>query len=171
MVASMEALILAAGYATRLGQLTQNRAKPLLQVGPRPMIDYIFCQLAEMPAIRRVSVVTNHKFAAQFADWAASHGSAKPVSVINDGTTSDADKLGAIGDIRLVLRRNALDDDLLIVAGDNLFDFELARFVSFFREHGTSVGLYDTRDLEIMKHYAVVELDAAHRITEFQEKP
>src|SRR5438067_5030063 len=166
MVASMEALILAAGYATRLGQLTENRAKPLLQVGSQPMIDYIFCQLAEMDDVRRVSVVTNQKFAAQFADWAAGHGSAKPISVINDGTSSDADKLGAIGDIRLVLRRNAIDDDLMIIAGDNLFDFDLAQFVSFFREHGTSVGLYDTGDLEIMKHYAVVEVNAAHRITD-----
>src|SRR5579883_2541618 len=162
----MEALILAAGYATRLGQLTQNRAKPLLQVGPRPMIDYIFCQLADMPEVRRV------KFAAQFQDWAASHRSAKPISVVNDGTTSDADKLGAIGDIRLVLDRNSVDDDLLVVAGDNLFDFQLQSFVDFFHEHGSSVGLYDTGDLEIMKQYAVVQLDPSDgRITDFVEKP
>jgi glucose-1-phosphate thymidylyltransferase len=168
----MEALILAAGYATRLGELTANRAKPLLPVGPRPMIDYIFCQIADIDEVRRVNVVTNHKFAAQFADWAAGHGSAKPVSVINDGTTSDAAKLGAIGDIRLVLRRNAIDDDLLIVAGDNLFDFELRQFVSFFHEHGTSVGLYDTGDPDIMRHYAVVEVDPdSRRILDFEEKP
>ena len=168
----MEALILAAGYATRLGELTQQRAKPLLPVGPRPMIDYIFCQLAEMPGIRRVNVVTNEKFAGQFIEWAAGHGSAVPISIVNDGTTSDADKLGAVGDVRLVLRRNAIDDDLLVVAGDNLFDFQLADFVSFFEDHGTSVGLYDTGDLEIMKQYAVVELEpGSQRITSFVEKP
>ncbi len=168
----MEALILAAGYATRLGDLTRNRAKPLLQVGPRPMIDYIFCQLADMPEVRRVNVVTNAKFAPQFHDWAAGHRSAKPVSVINDGTTSDADKLGAIGDIRLVLETNAIDDDLMVVAGDNLFDFQLSEFVEFFRSHGTSVGLYDTGDLEIMKQYAVVQVDpASNRIIDFVEKP
>jgi glucose-1-phosphate thymidylyltransferase len=168
----MEALILAAGYATRLGELTQHRAKPLLPVGSRPMIDYIFCQLAEMDEVRRVTVVTNQKFAPQFADWAAKHGSAKPVSVINDGTTSDGDKLGAIGDIRLVVQRNAIDDDLMVVAGDNLFDFQLSQFVSFFEERGTSVGLYDTGDLELMKQYAVVQVDdASQRITDFVEKP
>src|SRR5690349_14368424 len=134
----MEALILAAGYATRLGELTRDRAKPLLQVGPRPMIDYIFCQLAEMPAVRRVNVVTNQTFATQFQDWAANHRSDTPISVVNDGTTSDADKLGAIGDIRLVLERNAIDDDLLVVAGDNLFDFQLQSFVDFFHGHGSS---------------------------------
>ncbi len=168
----MEALILAAGYATRLGELTQSRAKPLLPVGPRPMIDYIFCQLAEMDEVRRVTVVTNAKFADQFVDWAAGHSLGKPVSVVNDGTTSDADKLGAIGDIRLVIERNAIDDDLMLVAGDNLFDFRLREFVDFFHEHGTSVGLYDTGDLELMKQYAVVEVDpATQRIVDFVEKP
>jgi glucose-1-phosphate thymidylyltransferase len=168
----MEALILAAGYATRLGQLTQNRAKPLLPIGGRPMIDYIFCQLAEMAEVRRVSVVTNQKFAGQFEAWAAGHGSTKPVSVVNDGTTSDATKLGAVGDIQLVLRRNAIDDDLLIVAGDNLFDFRLRDFVEFFHQHGTSVGLYDTHDLEIMKQYAEVQVDpVTQRIIGFVEKP
>lgn len=168
----MEALILAAGYATRLGELTQHRAKPLLPVGGRPIIDYIFCQLAEMPEVRRVNVVTNAKFAGQFYDWAAGHGSAVPVSVIDDGTSSDADKLGAVGDIRLVLRRNAIDDDLLIVAGDNLFDFRLGAFTDFFAAHGTSVGLYDTGDLEIMKQYAVVQLDPdSQRVLDFVEKP
>lgn len=168
----MEALILAAGYATRLGELTQDRAKPLLPIGGRPMIDYIFCQMAVIPEIRRVSVVSNDKFAGQFADWASGHGATKPVSIINDGTTSDANKLGAVGDIQLVLGRNHIDDDLLIVAGDNLFDFQLAEFIHFFRQHGTSVGLYDTRDLEIMKHYAEVQLDTAtKRIVSFVEKP
>ncbi|HVA24167.1 MAG TPA: nucleotidyltransferase family protein [Chloroflexota bacterium] len=168
----MEALILAAGYATRLGELTQHRAKPLLPVGPKPMIDYIFCQLAEMPEVCRVNVVTNQKFAAQFHEWAAGHGSRPAISVINDGTASDADKLGAVGDIRLALRRNRIDDDLLVVAGDNLFDFPLQQFVAFFHSHGSSVGLYDTGDLEIMKQYAVVELDPFdERVTDFVEKP
>src|SRR5581483_6069059 len=167
----MEALILAAGYATRLGELTSNRAKPLLPVGKQPMIDYIFCQLAEMPAVRRVNVVTNQKFAAQFADWAASHGKDKPISVINDHTTNDTDKLGAVGDIRLVLEKNAIDDNLMIVAGDNLFDFDLKGFVDFFGSHGTSVGLYDTGDLELMKQYATVQLNDRDQIVDFVEKP
>ena len=168
----MEALILAAGYATRLGELTQDRAKPLLRIGGQPMIDYIFGQLAQMSEVRRVNVVTNEKFASQFIEWAARHGAAKPISVINDGTSSDDDKLGAIGDIRLVLQRNQINDDLLILAGDNLFDFELRQFVDFFAAHGSSVGLYDTGDLEIMRQYAVVQMEPdTRRIIDFEEKP
>ena len=168
----MESLILAAGYATRLGELTQHRAKPLLHVGPRPLIDYIFRQLAEMSEVRRVSVVTNDKFATQFADWAAHAGSSKPISIVNDGTTSDANKLGAVGDIRLVLSQNGIDDDLLVVAGDNLFDFRLMEFIDFFHEHGTSVGLYDTGDLALIRQYAEVQLDpVTQRIQSFVEKP
>ncbi|MDE3078377.1 MAG: nucleotidyltransferase family protein, partial [Chloroflexota bacterium] len=136
-----------------------------------PMIDYIYRQLAAMPRIRRVSVVTNNRFAAQFADWAASHAGEKAIAVVNDGTTSDADKLGAIGDIRLTIQRNAIDDDLLVVAGDNLFDFPLSQFVDFFDLHGSCVGLYDTGDLAIMSQYATVELDGQERIVSFREKP
>jgi len=168
----MEALILAAGYATRLGDLTKDTAKPLLPVGARPMIDYIFRQLADTPEVRRVNVVTNDRFAAQFAGWATGHGDGKAISIVNDQTTSDANKLGAVGDIQLVLRRNEIDDDLLIVAGDNLFDFELPAFVDFFQTHGTSVGLYDTQDLEIMRHYAAVQVEpSTQRIVDFVEKP
>jgi len=168
----MEALILAAGYATRLGQLTADRAKPLLPVGSRPMIDYIFDQLAQMPEIQRVNVVSNAKFAGQFDEWAAGHGAAKPISVVNDGTSSDATKLGAVGDIRLVVKRNQIDDDLLVVAGDNLFDFPLQSFVDFFRGHGAAVGLYDTGDLAIMTQYATVQVDPdTERIIDFVEKP
>ncbi|MHB8621121.1 MAG: nucleotidyltransferase family protein, partial [Chloroflexota bacterium] len=149
-------------------------------VGPRPMIDYIYDQMAAMPAIRRVNVVTNGKFAAQFAAWAAGHAAraassgrpvSQPVSVVNDHTTSDGDKLGAAGDMRLTIQQNAIDDDLLIVAGDNLFDFRLRDFVDFFHSHGTCVGLYDTGDLAIMSQYAVVELGPDQRIVSFQEKP
>src|SRR5579862_611365 len=115
----MEALILAAGYATRLGELTRNRAKPLLTVGARPMIDYIFCEMAHLPEVGRINLVTNQKFGGQFLEWADRHDSVKAISVINDGTTCEADKLGAIGDIRLALAQNRINDDLLVVAGDN----------------------------------------------------
>jgi glucose-1-phosphate thymidylyltransferase len=167
----LEALILAAGYATRLGELTRDRAKPLLPIGSRPMIDFIYDQLAELPEVTRVNVVTNGRFASQFIDWSISHAGQKPISIVNDQTYSDADKLGAIGDIRLTIKQNGIDDDLLVVAGDNLFDFQLSRFVEFFHTHGASVGLYDTQDLEIMRQYAVVELDANSRIASFEEKP
>ncbi|HUZ76989.1 MAG TPA: nucleotidyltransferase family protein [Chloroflexota bacterium] len=167
----MEALILAAGYATRLGSLTRERAKPLLPVGRKPLIDYIYDQLAAMPEVRRVSVVTNHRFASQFVDWAAGHAGPKALQIVDDDTTDDTNKLGAIGDIRLVLQRQHIDDDLLIAAGDNLFDCRLQGLVDFFHRRGTCVGLYDTGNLSIMTQYAVVELDALDRVVGFHEKP
>ncbi|MGH2365695.1 MAG: nucleotidyltransferase family protein [Chloroflexota bacterium] len=167
----MEALILAAGYATRLGALTRDRAKPLLPVGPKPLIDYIYDQLAAMPEVRRVTVVANHRFAGQFVDWAASHAGAKTLQIVDDGTTDDGNKLGAIGDIRMVLQRQQIDDDLLIAAGDNLFDCRLQGLVDFFHRRGTCVGLYDTGNPNIMTQYAVVELDERDRVVGFHEKP
>ena len=104
----MNALILAAGYATRLHPLTLNKAKPLLEVGGKPMIEWVLDNLAPVPGLETVYVVTNNKFAKDFQEWAKSYITRHPklkIKVINDGTTSDADKLGAIGDINLVITR------------------------------------------------------------------
>ena len=119
----MNALILAAGYATRLYPLTLNRAKPLLEVAEKPIIEWIVEQLVPIPSLEGIFIVTNHRFAEDFEEWAKQfhHKHSSPtVNVIDDGSTSDADKLGAIGDIRFVVQKEALDSKpLLIVAGDN----------------------------------------------------
>src|SRR5204863_4761507 len=131
---SMNVLILAAGYATRLYPLTENKAKPLLEVAGKPMIEWVLDNLAPIPDIGMVYVVTNDKFAEDFQTWAESRARSHPdvkLKIVNDGSRSDADKLGAIGDIRLVLAREEItNDSLLVVAGDNLFSESLADFAA-----------------------------------------
>lgn len=170
----MKAIILAAGYATRLRPLTENMAKPLLPVGGRPMIDYIYDKIAEVPQIDEVHVVTNHKFAESFTQWSANHSGQLPIHVHDDGTLSNEDRLGAIGDIKFTVdRANMQGNDLLIIAGDNLFDFSLAQYVDFWRGKGdgSCIALYECPDMELVKQYSIVELDQNDRVTSFVEKP
>jgi glucose-1-phosphate thymidylyltransferase len=170
----VNALVLAAGYATRLYPLTETVAKPLLPVGGRPMIDHLLDRIFEVDELEAVHVVTNHKFADSFVRWADEHTNAgRRIEVHDDGTTSEDDKLGAIGDIRFVLERTALDDDLLVVAGDNLFDYSLADYVDWWGSKGavSSVALYDVGDLDLVRKYAAVELDGDDRLVGFVEKP
>jgi glucose-1-phosphate thymidylyltransferase len=160
--------MLAAGYATRLRPLTDSIPKQLLPVGGRPMVDWILDKIRETD-IDEIHLVTNARFAADFERWAAGTG----VTVHDDGTTSNDDRLGAIGDIRFVWQRAALDDDLLVIAGDNLFDYSLVDYIAFWRsKSGAScVAVYDVGDLELVKKYGVVDVDADGRIVSFVEKP
>src|SRR5439155_23773526 len=129
----VKAIILAAGYATRLYPLTETRAKPLLPLAGRPMLDYLLDRIREAGEIDEVHVVTNHKFAEPFAEWASS----RDVVVHDDGTTSEDDRLGAIGDIQFVIESAGLEhEDLIVIAGDNLFDFSLTEYVSWWRGKG-----------------------------------
>jgi glucose-1-phosphate thymidylyltransferase len=169
----VKAIILAAGYATRLRPLTETIAKPLLPVGGRPMINYIYDKIATVPEVDTVYVVTNHKFALNFQEWAEKLGGRVPVQVFDDGTLSNEDRLGAIGDIKFTVDRAGIQDDLLVIAGDNLFDFNMAEFVTFWRGKGdgSAIALYEFPDLEMVKQYSTVELDANDRLTSFIEKP
>jgi glucose-1-phosphate thymidylyltransferase len=159
----VKALILAAGYATRLRPLTDTIPKQLLPVGGRPMVDWIVDRIAETSA-DEIHLVTNARFAADFERWAEG----KDVRVHDDGTTSNDDRLGAIGDIDFV----GIDDDLLAIAGDNLFDYSLADFESYWRaKEGSSVAVHDVGDRELAKKYGVVDVDGDDRIVGFVEKP
>ncbi len=164
----MRAIVLAAGYATRLRPLTDSIAKQLLPIGGRPMMDWICDRVEEVT--RDIHVVTNSRFAGDFERWADRRGG---ITVHDDGTQSNEDRLGAIGDIAYVLERTGADDDLLVLAGDNLFDFSLADFAGFWRSKGTAsaVVLYDVGDLELATHYGVVELAGDDRVVSFEEKP
>ena len=151
----MRAIILAAGYATRLRPLTDSIPKQLLPVGGRPMLDWVCDRVAEVTD--NVELVTNARFADDFREWAKRRGG---VTVHDDGTVSNEDRLGAIGDIAFVLERIGAGDDLLVIAGDNLFDFALGDFVAFARGKGAAgaVAVYDCGDLELATHYGVVEV-------------
>jgi glucose-1-phosphate thymidylyltransferase len=170
----MKAIILAAGYATRLRPLTEQVPKPLLPLAGRPMLDYLCDKLDAVGEIDAVHVVTNGRFAGHFADWAAGRDGRAPMHVHDDGTTTNETRLGAIGDIRFVLDEAGIrGQDLLVVAGDNLFDYDLADLVAFWRAKGeaSALSVHDVGELELAAQYAVVELDGDDRIVSFVEKP
>ncbi len=167
----MKAVILAAGYATRLRPLTADLPKHLLPVGGRPMLDWVLDRVRELDEVDAVHLVTNSRFAPDFEEWAAPHG----VVVHDDGTTSNEDRLGAVGDLRLAIERGGLEDDaLLVLAGDNLFDFSLAEYAEWWHakpQPASAVPLHDVGDRELAKQYGIAETDADERIVRFVEKP
>jgi glucose-1-phosphate thymidylyltransferase len=164
----MKLIVLAAGYATRLYPLTKDRPKQLLEVAGRPILDHVLEKL-EPIGFDGVYVVTNAKFAPIFGEWVKARGD---VTVIDDGTSDDSNKLGAIGDLDLVLREQAVDDDVIVVAGDNLFTDSLEDFGRFARaRRAPMVALYDVGDLAQMSKYNAIEVDGEGRVTHFEEKP
>ncbi len=168
----MDVLILAAGYATRLYPLTENLPKPLLKVGNRTIIEHILSKLEAVKEIEQVYVVTNDKFYPFFVDWSKKVTSPFKLKILNDGTISNEDRLGAVGDIHFVIEQEKITDDLLVIAGDNLFGFSLIDFVDFFNQKKSSiVAFHDLKDKEKVKgKYGVGMLDGT-KITDFEEKP
>jgi glucose-1-phosphate thymidylyltransferase len=171
----MKVIILAAGYATRLYPLTLTRPKPLLPVAGKPMVEYVLDNLAPIGALDRIYVVTNAKFAEQFQQWSNDYSGSKAklnFTIVNDGSTDDTNKLGAIGDIHFVLKTQGVDDDVIVVAGDNLFSEKLDAFGRFCREKNAPVvAVYDVKDLEQVKKYNSITLADDGHITFFEEKP
>jgi glucose-1-phosphate thymidylyltransferase len=171
----MNAVILAAGYATRLYPLTLNKAKPLLEVAGKPIVEWVADQLLSIPVLETVYVVTNQKFAADFSTWAQAYRSKRDIpeiSVIDDGTSSDSEKRGAIGDIHFVLSTAKIDgSDLLVVAGDNLFSEPLAEFAEFSAQHPAALGVYDVKSLDRARKYNQLMTNSVGILTDFEEKP
>jgi len=163
----MKAIILCAGYATRMYPLTENQPKPLLPIGGKPLLDYIVDKIDEIPSIDEKIIVSNHKFAPHFQRWAEDHND---VRVIDDGSTTNDDRLGAIKD--MIYAMNDIDDDVLVIAGDNLIEFSLKQlYDDFVKYDSTVLAGYDTKDIEIAKRHGIVVLDDLYKIVDFQEKP
>lgn len=169
----IDVILLCAGYATRLYPLTQNQPKPLLPVGGRPILEWILERLEGLD-VGRVFIVTNHRFAGHFEEWAKASKCPWPIEVVDDQTTTNENRLGAIGDLCYVLKeKKIVKKDLLVIAGDNLFDFDLREFVRLAggkRPHG-AIAIYDVKDRELAKQYGLVRVEAGGRIAEFYEKP
>ncbi len=165
----MKAVILAGGYATRLYPLTRDRPKHLLEVDGRPLLELLLERLP-LGELDAVYVVTNAKFADRFREWAESYPA--DVIVLDDGTTSEEDRLGAIGDLQLVIESEGLDDDLIVAAGDSIFTERLDDFARFGRERdAAAIAVYDVGDLEAMKQLSSIGVDADSRLVTFEEKP
>ena len=171
----MKVLILAAGYATRLYPLTLTQPKPLLHVAGKPMIEYVLDNLAPIGDLTRIYVVTNAKFAQSFQKWADGYRATKSqldFTIVDDHSTDDSNKLGAIGDLHFVLTQENVDDDLIVVAGDNLFSQKLEQFGKFCREKNAPVlGVYDVGSTEQVKKYSGINIDGQGKIVNFEEKP
>jgi len=170
----MKVILLCAGYATRLYPLTENQPKPLLPVADRTILEYILDRVREIPAVDEILIVTNHKFAGHFEVWAKGVQYPWPITVVDDQTHTNETRLGAIGDLQYTLQqRNIGKEDLLVIAGDNLFDFDLKRFSEFSeqkRPHAV-IAVYDVGDLELAKQYGLVRTDESQKVLEFFEKP
>lgn len=169
----IKALILAAGYATRLYPLTKEYPKPLLEVKEKPIIGYITDKLNAAKEIEEIFVITNSKFFPHFKRWQKNLRLNKPVRIIDDLTKDNATRLGAVGDIHFTIEKEKMGQDLLVIGGDNIFDGNLNDFISFAKNKGRSpaIGVYDIGEAKKAKKYGVIEMDKENRVVAFQEKP
>lgn len=168
----MKAVILAAGYATRLYPLTRDVPKPLLEVAGKPMIEYIIDAIEGVSCVDEIYTVTNGVFYEKFACWLNGYTGTKKVTLINDGTKTNETRLGAVGDIVYTIEQQQIDDDLLVIAGDNLFGFSLDDFVEFFtRRKENVVALCDAHDIEVVRNKFGVAVLEGERVVGFEEKP
>ncbi len=166
----MKCLILAAGYATRLYPLTENFPKPLLRVGEKTILDWLLDDIDASGAVDRYIVISNHKFLPHFEQWASQRP--LPITVVDDGTSSNETRLGAVRDIQFAIDQLKLDDDLLIIAGDNVLDFSLTRFIRYAREKNTSCTMrYAEADEQRLRKSGVSEVDRDDVLLSLEEKP
>jgi len=169
----MKALILAAGYATRLYPLTKDRPKPLLEIGGKAVLEHILDHLSAVDGLSQVLIVVNQKFYSQFEKWRAGTRSVQEILLVNDGSTHEENRLGAVGDIAFCLKTEKITDDLLVIAGDNLFDCDLRSFVVSAQKKSPfcSMMVYDIKDFSLASHYGIVGLGRENRLISFEEKP
>lgn len=168
----MKCVLLAAGYATRLYPLTRDLPKSLLPVGGRTILDRILDKVEPVQDIDEVVIVTNSRFFELFRDYASAYRGAKRLTVLDDGTTDNENRLGAIADLKLAVDRAGIDEDLMVLAGDNLFDFDLAEFTRYFRAAGADcITCHQLPSLADLRRTGVVELSAEGRVLSFEEKP
>ena len=166
----MKCIILAAGYATRLYPLTKDFPKPLLKVGDKTILDWLIDDIATCGAVDEYIVISNHRFAGIFDDWAQGHK--PPIIVLDDGTSSNETRLGAVRDIDFAIEALRLNDDLLVIAGDNVLDFSLTKFIAYAQAKGTScVMRYYEPDEKRLHKSATAELGEDDLLLTLEEKP
>ena len=171
-VLPLRGLVLAGGYGTRLGAIGKNRSKVMLPIADRPVIEYVLDRIREVPEVSDVVVVTNARYVDQFREWCGHRSqSSLPVSVLNDKTTGPENRLGAVGDIIFGIEHAQVDDDLLVMAGDNLCDFRLSSMVDLLHRKGSCIAAYDVGRLDEASKFGIPRMNSDGRVVSFEEKP
>ena len=168
----MKNIVIAAGYATRLGELTKNFPKPLLKIGENTILGRMLDDIDMIPEIDEHIIITNHKFAHIFEQWKLGTAYQKPITIIDDGTETNDTRLGAVCDLLFAIEKLGIDDDMLVVAADNLLFFSFKEFVDFANEKGTScIMCHEQPSIEKLQRTGVVVLDNNNRVLNMEEKP
>jgi len=170
-VPQMKAVILAGGYAKRMWPLTKDRPKHLLPIAGRPMLDYVIASLEPVPTLEEIFISTNMKFQSQFEEY-LKNLRMKKIRLFVEETRSEEEKMGSVGALGYLIRENRIDDELLVVGGDNIFSFKMTDFIDYFHaKKADAIALYDIKSREKARLYGVVQIDEKYKIIDFQEKP
>lgn len=168
----MKNIVIAAGYATRLGELTKNFPKPLLKIGENTILGRMLDDIDKIPEIDEHIIITNHKFAGIFEEWAAKQSYTKPVTIVDDGTETNDTRLGAVCDLLFAMDKLKIDDDMLVVAADNILFFSFQEFVDFAKAKGTScIMCHEQSSIEKLQRTGVIVLDDNDKVLNMEEKP
>ena len=168
----MKCIILAAGYATRLYPLTENFPKPLLKVKDKTILDWLVDDINLSNSIDEYIIISNHKYVDSFEKWIKEKNNSIKITLLDDGTTSNENRKGAVADIQFAIEELNIDDDLLVIAGDNVLDFSLNKFIDYFKEKkSTCIMRYYEENIEKLKKSATVKLDENDVVTNMIEKP
>jgi glucose-1-phosphate thymidylyltransferase len=169
----MKAIILAAGYSTRLYPLTENTPKQLLKVGNSYMIEHILGKISHIDDISEIIIISNNKFYKQFEEWLIDYKSNKPIKLINNRTNNNEERLGAVGDMHFAISSQKIDEDVLIIGGDNLFEADLRNMIDMFRK--TNCPIVAARDLgdprKLANKFGTIQVNKDNKIISFEEKP
>ena len=168
----MKNIVIAAGYATRLGELTKNFPKPLLKIGENTILGRMLDDIDKIPEIDEHIIITNHKFVGIFEEWASKQGYMKPVTIVDDGTETNDTRLGAVCDLLFAMDKLKIDDDMLVVAADNILFFSFQEFVDFAKTKGTScIMCHEQPSIEKLQRTGVIVLDDSDKVLNMEEKP
>lgn len=168
----MYVLIPAAGYGTRLYPLTKEMPKALIKINNKPILEHIIEKLTELQGITKVVIISNDLFYEKFRDWLSDFKNSKNIEIINDGTRNEKERLGSIGDINLAIEKFKIDEDILVVNSDNIFEFSLKCSFEYFTEKKSpTICLFDVKSKEMAKLYGVIKTDRNNKIIDFKEKP
>lgn len=168
----MKNIVIAAGYATRLGELTKNFPKPLLKIGENTILGRMLDDIDKIPEIDEHIIITNHKFAGIFEEWASGQKYTKPVTIVDDGTETNDTRLGAVCDLLFAMDKLKIDDDMLVVAADNILFFSFQEFVDFAKTKGTScIMCHEQPSIEKLQRTGVIVIDDNDKVLNMEEKP